>query len=77
MLKIVPDPPFSPENPHALEDLVLQIIEHLTCALAITHHSTALTLGTPAQPLTIATAHEVDAALRLAETALSRIQVRH
>ncbi|HEK1685972.1 TPA: hypothetical protein SMR42_002324 [Pseudomonas putida] len=77
MLKIVPDPPFSSENPHTLEDLVLQIIEHLTCALAITHHSNLLTLGTPAQPLTIATAHEVDAALTLADTALSRIQVRH
>ncbi|HGM5581912.1 TPA: hypothetical protein ACKP22_003620 [Pseudomonas putida] len=77
MLKIVPDPPFSHENPHALEDLVLQIIEYLTCALAITHHSSLLSLGTPAQPLTIATAHELDAALTMAETALSRIQVRH
>ncbi|MFJ9993905.1 hypothetical protein ACIQSO_24580 [Pseudomonas putida] len=77
MLKIVPDPPYPTENAPALEDLVLQIIEYLTCALAITHHSSLLTLGTPAQPLTIATAHEVDAALTLAETALSRIQVRH
>lgn len=44
MLKIVPDPPLSPAF---LEDTLVQISEHLHCALAVAHQSVLLCTRSP------------------------------
>lgn len=77
MKKIVPDPPHTLETHHALEDLLIQISEYLTCAVAITHQNTLLPIAVHTQALTLATMHEIEAARRLVEMALGKVQVRH
>jgi hypothetical protein len=59
MLKIVPDPP----HPHAfLEDTLVQISEHLHCALAVAHQSVLLCTKSPGSMLMLAAVHEMETA---------------
>jgi hypothetical protein len=77
MLKIVPDPPCSPDHLHDIEDILVQLAEYLDCARAIASQNASATFKFPAQALALATLHELEAASGLVETALSKIQALH
>ncbi|QXH50671.1 hypothetical protein KSS94_22430 [Pseudomonas fakonensis] len=77
MLKIVPDPPLSPELSNALEDLLMQISERLFSAIAVAHQNALQQVTSSGRGLSLATMHELEAASTLVETALGKIQVRH
>lgn len=71
MLKIVPDPP----HPHAfLEDTLVQISEHLHCALAVAHQSVLLCTKSPGSMLMLAAVHEMETLCSLLESALAQVQ---
>ncbi|MCE1119075.1 MULTISPECIES: hypothetical protein [Pseudomonas] len=71
MLKIVPDPPHS----HAfLEDTLVQISEHLHCALAVAHQSVLLCTKSPGSVLMLAAVHEMETLRSLLESALAQVQ---
>ncbi|MDU9404176.1 hypothetical protein RTH46_16935 [Pseudomonas sp. zfem004] len=71
MLKIVPDPPHS----HAfLEDTLVQISEHLHCALAVAHQSVLLCSKSPGSMLMLAAVHEMETLRALLESALAQVQ---
>jgi len=75
MLKIVPDPPLSPN--HSLEDILVQISEYLVCAMTVAQQTVLLHSSSPGQILTLSTLHEIDNARALVEVALSKVQLRH
>ena len=75
MLKIVPDPPLSPN--HSLEDILVQISEYLVCALTVAQQTVLLHPEPPGQVLTLATMHEIDNARALVEVALGKVQLKH
>lgn len=75
MLKIVPDPPIHPN--HSLEDILVQVTEHLICALTVAQQTVLLHASPPGQVLTMATMHEIDNARALVDVALSRVQLLH
>lgn len=75
MLKIVPDPPLSPN--HSLEDILVQISEYLVCAMTVAQQTVLLHSSSPGQILTLSTMHEIDNARALVEVALSKVQLRH
>ncbi|MEN5238242.1 MULTISPECIES: hypothetical protein [Pseudomonas] len=77
MLKIVPDPPLSPEKFHSLEDLLVQISERLFCALSIIHLHTPAQVTPLDRGLSLTTTQEIEATRQLAELALSKLQVKH
>ncbi|MEW5547304.1 hypothetical protein [Pseudomonas soli] len=54
MLKIVPDPPLSPETAHSLEDLLIQISERLFCALSVTHQNALTQVTSTARGMSMA-----------------------
>lgn len=71
MLKIVPDPP----HPHTfLEDTLVQISEHLHCALAVAHQSVLLCTKSPGSMLMLAAVHEMETLRSLLESALAQVQ---
>lgn len=71
MLKIVPDLP----HPHAfLEDTLVQISEHLHCALAVAHQSVLLCTKSPGSMLMLAAVHEMETLCSLLESALAQVQ---
>ena len=61
MLKLVPDPPFSTESPHHLEDTLIQAAEYVFCALSVGHHAISTLPKSPATIMTLAVMHEVEA----------------
>ncbi|MHA6159596.1 hypothetical protein [Pseudomonas sichuanensis] len=71
MLKIVPDPPLSPAF---LEDTLVQISEHLHCALAVAHQSVLLCTKSPGSMLMLAAVHEMETLRSLLESALAQVQ---
>ncbi|MDD1977098.1 MULTISPECIES: hypothetical protein [Pseudomonas] len=75
MLKIVPDPPLSPNQ--SLEDILVQISEYLVCAMTVAQQTVLLHSSSPGQILTLSTLHEIDNARALVEVALSKVQLRH
>jgi len=75
MLKIVPDPPLSPNQ--SLEDILVQISEYLVCAMTVAQQTVLLHSSSPSQILTLSTMHEIDNARALVEVALSKVQLRH
>ncbi|QYX48163.1 hypothetical protein K3F43_01160 [Pseudomonas tussilaginis] len=75
MLKIVPDPPLSPNQ--SLEDILVQISEYLVCAMTVAQQTVLLHSSSPGQILTLSTMHEIDNARALVEVALSKVQLRH
>lgn len=77
MLKIVPDPPYSPATLHTLDDLLLELAEYLFCARALANQNASIGFKSHAHGLALATIHEIEAASAIAELALSKIQVRH
>lgn len=77
MLKVVPDPPNSTELAHTLEDILMQTSEYLVCALSTTQQNALVRIKPPAQALTLATMHEIEAARGRVEMALSKVQVGH
>lgn len=77
MLKIVPDPPLSPETAHSLEDLLIQISKRLFCALSVTHQNALTQVTSTARGMSMATMHEIEAARGLVELALSKLQIKH
>ncbi|MGE7989691.1 hypothetical protein ACQKPE_01295 [Pseudomonas sp. NPDC089554] len=77
MLKIVPDPPLLASiSLHILEDLLVQLSEHLLCAHSIAHQAIQLDPRPPGHHLTMATLHELDSARSLLEQALAHAQPR-
>ncbi|MDD1979159.1 MULTISPECIES: hypothetical protein [Pseudomonas] len=77
MLKIVPDPPLLPtDSPHFLEDTLVYASEHLTCALAVTQQAALLHPDAHGQALVRTALHEIEAARRRVEQALTCVQVR-
>lgn len=78
MLKIVPDPPISPQKaPHSLEDSLVQASEYLVCALTVAQQAVLQNPSPGGQVLTLATLHEIEAARALVEGALSQVQTTH
>ena len=75
MLKIVPDPPH--HTPHTLEDILIQLSEHLLCAQTVSQQAVALHVRTPQQMLCLTAVHEIEHARGLVEMALSRVQLTH
>ena len=75
MLKIVPDPPHLPnDSTHYLEDTLVYASEHLTCALAVSHHATLHHPDPQGQALVRTAVHEMEAARSRVEQALAIIQ---
>ncbi|MEW5515171.1 hypothetical protein ABGT16_21385 [Pseudomonas asiatica] len=76
MLKLVPDPPFSTESPHHLEDTLIQATEYVLCALSVGHHAIASLPRSPATIMTLAVMHEMEAVRTLLESAIALVQLR-
>lgn len=77
MLKIVPDPPQSPQKiPASLEEILVQTSEYLVCALSTANQSVLEHTTPNGQVLTLTTMHEIEAARLLVEAALSHVQLK-
>jgi hypothetical protein len=64
-----------PTHPHAfLEDTLVQISEHLHCALAVAHQSVLLCTKSPGSMLMLAAVHEMETLRSLLESALAQVQ---
>ncbi|MCE1118742.1 MULTISPECIES: hypothetical protein [Pseudomonas] len=76
MLKIVPDPPHSPDIPQYLEDTLVEAMEHALCGLAVAHQSITYLPRSPATIMLMTVMHELDALRTLVECALAQLQRR-
>ena len=77
MLKIVPDPPQSPQKiPGSLEEILVQTSEYLVCALSTANQSVLEHTTPNGQVLTLTTMHEIEAARLLVEAVLSHVQLK-
>ncbi len=76
MLKIVPDPPFSADPSHHLEDTLIQATEYVLCALSVGHHAISTLPKSPATVMTLAVMHEVEAVRSLLESAIAQVQFK-
>lgn len=76
MLKLVPDPAFTADPSHHLEDTLIQATEYALCALSVGHHAISTLPKSPATIMTLAVMHEVEAVRSLLESAIAQVQFR-
>ncbi|MGH8483421.1 MAG: hypothetical protein ACRESP_03370 [Pseudomonas sp.] len=72
MLKIVPDPP---NNPHFLEDTLIQASDYALCAQTVIHQALLLQPKSPASILMMASMHEMEALRVMLESMLIQVQM--
>ena len=75
MRKLVPDPPFSNDAPHHLEDTLTQATEYVLCALSVGHQAISTLPRSPATLMTLAVMHEMEAVRTLLESAIAQVQL--
>ncbi|WP_236409003.1 hypothetical protein [Pseudomonas sp. S36] len=73
MLKIVPDPPTTPQS---LEDTLIQATDYALCASTVVQQAMMLQPKSPASILMMASMHELETLRALLEAALIQVQVR-
>ncbi|WDY59619.1 hypothetical protein [Pseudomonas sp. PSKL.D1] len=76
MLKIVPDPPFSPDTSHYLEDTLVEASEHLNCGLEVALQAVTKLPKSTATVMTLAVMHEMEAVRTLLESAIAQVQLK-
>lgn len=76
MLKIVPDPPYSPDASHYLEDTLIEATEYVLCGLTLAQHAITTLPKSPATLMTLAVMHEMEAARTLLESAIAQVQLK-
>ncbi|NIE77649.1 hypothetical protein F3J45_24765 [Pantoea sp. Ap-967] len=76
MLKIVPDPPSTPDTSHYLEDTLIEACEYVFCGLAVAHQAVATLPKSPAALMTQAVIHELEAVRTLLESAIAQVQIK-
>ncbi|WP_201218824.1 MULTISPECIES: hypothetical protein [unclassified Pseudomonas] len=72
MLKIVPDPPTTPQS---LEDTLIQATDFALCASTVVQQAMMLQPKSPASILMMASMHELETLRALLEAALIQVQV--
>jgi len=76
MIKIVPDPPYSPDSSHYLEDTLIEATEYLLCGLAVAHQAITTLPRSPATIMTMTVMHEMEAVRTLLESAIAQVQLK-
>ncbi|MFK0312557.1 hypothetical protein ACIQUF_15085 [Pseudomonas sp. NPDC090233] len=74
MIKIVPDPPYSPDASHYLEDTLIEATECVLCGLAVAHQAITTLPKSPATIMTMTVMHEREAVRTLLESAIAQVQ---
>ncbi|MFJ4155618.1 hypothetical protein ACIPZF_12600 [Pseudomonas sp. NPDC089752] len=74
MIKIVPDPPYSPDASHYLEDTLIEATECVLCGLAVAHQAITTLPKSPATIMTMTVMHEMEAVRMLLESAIAQVQ---
>ncbi|MEN4829411.1 hypothetical protein ABEH27_23245 [Pseudomonas sp. P39-UII1] len=76
MIKIVPDPPYSADSSHYLEDTLIEATECLLCGLAVAHQAITTLPKSPATIMTMTVMHEMEAVRTLLESAIAQVQLK-
>ncbi|MFJ4349339.1 hypothetical protein ACIPZ5_00385 [Pseudomonas sp. NPDC089428] len=76
MLKMVPDPPFTPDASHYLEDTLVEATEYLLCGLAVAQQAVTTLPKSPATVMTLSMIHEMEAVRTLLESAIAQVQLK-
>jgi hypothetical protein len=73
---VVPDPPFTPDASHYLEDTLVEATEFLLCGLATAQQAVSTLPKSPVTVMTLSMIHEKEAVRALLESAIAQVQLQ-